>query len=289
MMAESRISVDLFNPGQVFACLGFLEAAETLLGEVEGGFDWSDEGNVGFMLRARGEAEPVKTVLEFLAGAKVSVITPAGSNLDTAKWEVPVVRVPGDVFPFPEPDSPDTLPARLEGADGRCLTIEYWGDATGRDSVKFWAGAGGYPGAALANDALDLVRQDLLTAGTAVFDLAAPQSSSFRFDWRRDYVALGVGFSPNEHARITMQGYPAVELLAAIGMQNARPARPDRWDPLTYRYAVLAGCLPPLLLRAALGTAEVPFPRRVFRMRLDWPGKKGQARCITDVIEETLP
>lgn len=53
-MAENSIPVDLFNPGQVFACLGFLEAAEVLLGDAEGGFDWSNEGNVRFRLRAKG-------------------------------------------------------------------------------------------------------------------------------------------------------------------------------------------------------------------------------------------
>jgi CRISPR-associated protein Csx14 len=288
-MAESRIPVDLFNPGQVFACLGFLEAAEVLLGEAEGGFDWGDPEKVVFVLRARGEAEPLQEVLRFLEGARVSSITPPGSELDTAKWQVPRIEADGQTFPFPEPESPAILPALMEGADGRRLTIEHWGDASRRDTIKFWAGSGGYPGAALARDALDLVRQHLLAAGTAVFDIAAPQSSSFRFDWRRDYVPLGVGFSPNEHAEITMVGYPAVELLAAIGMQNARPARPDRRDRLTYVYAVPGGCLPPLLLRAALGAADLPFPRRVFRMRLDWPGQEGQARCITDVIEETPP
>jgi CRISPR-associated protein Csx14 len=144
-MAESRIPVDLFNPGQVFACLGFLEAAEVLLGEAEGGFDWSEPEDVRFVLRARGDAEPVGAVLEFLAGAKVSAITPAGSKLDIAKWEVPAVCAPGDEFPFPEPDSPATLPALLEGANGRCLTIEHWGDATRRDAVKFWGGGQGLP------------------------------------------------------------------------------------------------------------------------------------------------
>ncbi|RMF69984.1 MAG: type I-U CRISPR-associated protein Cas8c, partial [Alphaproteobacteria bacterium] len=53
-MAEAAIPVDLFNPGQVFACLGFLEAAEILLGEAEGGFDWSNEADVRFILRAAG-------------------------------------------------------------------------------------------------------------------------------------------------------------------------------------------------------------------------------------------
>jgi hypothetical protein len=30
-MAEASIPVDLLNPGQVFACLGFMEAAEPAL------------------------------------------------------------------------------------------------------------------------------------------------------------------------------------------------------------------------------------------------------------------
>ncbi len=67
----ASIPVDLFNPGQVFACLGFLEAAEILLGDAEGGFDWSDEANVRFRLRAAGEEDPVSAVLEFLAAAEV--------------------------------------------------------------------------------------------------------------------------------------------------------------------------------------------------------------------------
>lgn len=285
-MAESRIPVDLFNPGQVFACLGFMEAAEVLLGEAEGGFDWSDPGDVRFVLRAKGEADPAGEVLRFLAGAQVRSIAPKGSTLNTSAWKVPTALAPCDSFPFPEPDSPATLPALLEDACGRRLTIEHWGDATRRDAVKFWAGSGGYPGAALARDGLDLVRADLADGGAAVFDLAFPQSSSFRFDWRRDYVPLEVGFSPNAHAAITMVGFPVVELLAAIGLQHARPSRLDR---LAYRYAALGACVPPALLRAALGGAPLPFSRRVFRMRLDWPGQEGQARCISDVIEEASP
>ena len=33
-MAEASIPTDLFNPGQVFACMGFLEAADVLIGDV---------------------------------------------------------------------------------------------------------------------------------------------------------------------------------------------------------------------------------------------------------------
>jgi CRISPR-associated protein Csb3 len=285
-MAEARIPVDLFNPGQVFACIGFLEAADLLLGGAEGGFDWDDLGDVRFVLRAATATDPVQEVLEFLARATVFSIAPRGSKLDTTKWQVPTASAVGDDFPFPEPDSPATLPALLEDNCGRRIIIEHWGDATRRDAVKFWAGSGGYPGVALARDALDIVRTGIAAAGTAAFDLPAPQSSSFRFDWRRDYVPLEVGFSPNAHAAMTMVGFPAVELLAAIGLQHARPTRLDR---LTYRYAALGAAVPPALLRPALGGALLPFPRRVFRIRLDWPGQEGQARCISHVTEEAQP
>lgn len=63
-MAEHTIPVDLLNPGQVFACLGFLEAADALLGNAEGGFDWRDEGDVRFALSADGKGNPFGTSLD---------------------------------------------------------------------------------------------------------------------------------------------------------------------------------------------------------------------------------
>jgi hypothetical protein len=40
------------------------------VGDAEGGFDWSDEADVRFCLRAVGHGTPFKEVLEFLATAK---------------------------------------------------------------------------------------------------------------------------------------------------------------------------------------------------------------------------
>ena len=57
-MAEASIPVDIFNPGQVFACLGLIEVADVLLSDAEGAFDWNDGTHVRFWLRARGEASP---------------------------------------------------------------------------------------------------------------------------------------------------------------------------------------------------------------------------------------
>jgi CRISPR-associated protein Csx14 len=286
-MAEASIPVDLFNPGQVFACLGFMEAAEILLGDVEGGFDWSDEANVKFILRAAQEKNPFEAVLEFLAEAEVMSLAPQGSDLSTEKWDVETRTLPeNEGFPFAEPTSPATLPAALRRGRHQ-IVIDHWGDSTGlRDKVKFWAGAGGYPGAALLRDALNLVREKMKDAAVDPFALTARQSSSFRLDWRRDYIPIDAGFSPNEHGNISMLGYPLVEIMAAIGLTHARPHRVHK---LRYRYGVAGGIdllLMPMLLRAALGGALAPFPTRLFHMELGWPGQENQARCITDVTEE---
>lgn len=291
-MAEAVIPVDLFNPGQVFACLGFIEAADILLGGAQGGFDWSNEVATRFHISAAGDEDPVRAVLTFLAEAEVSVAAPPHSALSVEKQQIPTrYLAPGEPYPFPEPSSPATLPAVLSVPGRPPIVIDYWADATRRDNVKFWGGSGGYSGAARARDALALVRDRLPEAAQDPFALAAPQSSSFRLDWRRDYIPIDSGFSPNRHSGLAMVGYPLVEILAAIGLANARP---QRLDKLLYRYAVIAPgqngtLLAPLLLRAALGCAELPFPRRRFQMRLGWPAQENQERCIIDVIEEPSP
>ena len=318
-MAEASIPVDLRNPGQVFACLGLMEAAHALHPEpqrlrrepvtgrrepVTGLYEW-EEGAVHarFTLSAPGDKNPVAAVIDFLASVDVvSLNAPAerGPAVEhtTAKWDVPSEPFSASEpcgFPFDPPDSPATLPACLRDPANpeRTLVISHWGDdpiGIGRDNVKFWAGSGGYPGAALARDALQLIKgldgAALAEAAADPFNLAAPQSSSFSFDWRRSYTPLDAGFSPNAHGSITMVGFPLVELLAAIGLQNARPERPDRRNKLSYRYAVTGARLPLVLARPVLGCADIGFPVRTFTMQLGWPGQEGQARCIKDSRED---
>jgi CRISPR-associated protein Csx14 len=289
-MAHASVPVDLRNPGQVFACLGLMEATEILTGYSEGRFAYTDrETHTSFELAAPGHSNPVETVLRFLAGCEVIAIAPRDSNLSTEKWSVHTEA--GVSFPAPAPDSPATLPARLRRGDVE-LPIEYWldGEHCGRDNVKFWAGAAGYPGAALARDAVSCLAtlngELLLDATRDPFAFAAPMDSSFRFDWRRDYVPLEAGFSPNDQPSVGMVGYPIVELLAAVGLQFSRPARISPRDKLAYLYRVTDVWLPVILARTVLGGDDPGFSRRTFRMRLGWPGKKGQARCIISADEE---
>ena len=292
-MAESLVPVDFANPGQVFACLGLVEVADVLLGGAKGAFDWRESGSMRFQLSASGGESPVTRVMRFLEEASVTSLASANSIHSTKKWDVDTRVDDSGVFPYPDPSSPATLPARLEDSAGNVIMIDHWGDATRRDNVKFWAGAGGYPGVALVRDALNLVHDRLVDCDEDPFALSAEQSSSFRFDWRRDYVPIDVGFSPNEHKNIVMQGYPVVELLAAIGLANARPYRHNR---LKYSYGI-AGVYDakelydPIFLRIVLGAQQAPFsgmPFRLFRAEISEPGKEGQARCVADVIEEVL-
>lgn len=292
MMAASSIPVDLANPGQVFACLGFVEAADVLLGNAEGGFDWDSDG-ARFLFAAAGEEDPAVRVLRFLEEATVTALAPADStNRMQAGWKIDTVSADSSAFPFPDPKSPATLPAQLQDGCGQTIVIDHWGDATRRDNMKFWGGSKGKPGAALARDALELVHGRAVDCAGDPFAMAAPQSGSFRFDWRRDYVPIDAGFSPNAHkGKLVMQGYPIVELLAAVGLTHARPLRRFRQE---YSYGVpgIAGSdlHDVIVLRAALGARQPPFPGMRFRrfsMQLDWPGQEGQARCITHVTEET--
>jgi CRISPR-associated protein Csx14 len=297
-VAEACIPVDPLNPGQVFACIGLAEAADVLLGHAEAVFDWTDSAATVFRLRTGGDESPVLRVLRFLDSAEARAVAPTGSP-NAGGWNASWGPAPDGAdrdggYPFPDPPSPATLVCRL--SDGSAaLTLDHWGDATDRDNVKFWAGAGGYPGAGLARDALEAIRGTAANAAADPFALGAPQSSSFRLDWRRDYIPIHAGFSLNAHGNIETVGFPLVELLGALGLSHARPHRPDRRDKLAYAYAICGRArhddtwwLPLPLLRAALGGAALPFPTRRFRMLLDWPGKEGQARSITTVTEENL-
>ena len=78
-MAESVIPVDLRNPGQVFACLGLMELADALVGDVQGAFDFGTNSRTGvYRMSSQGANNPVDVVLEFLATSEPRAIAPPG-------------------------------------------------------------------------------------------------------------------------------------------------------------------------------------------------------------------
>lgn len=143
-MARAEITVDLFNPGQVFACLGFLEAADALLGDAEAGFDWTDEADVKFSLDAKGDRNPFEAVLEFLSQAGVEVIRPP--NNIVGPW--PERSIPSEIFPAPLREllksnkkgfTANALPLAITDGTKR-LSVSNWLEGDGRDVLKLFAG-----------------------------------------------------------------------------------------------------------------------------------------------------
>jgi len=314
--ASASIPVDPKSPGQVFACLGFLEAADVLIGGAEAHFDWSGP-LVKFVLAADGDKNPFEVVLCFLAAARVVELIPIGyveggaadgddDDADAAPVESDDEsadtdsedpqeeathgpgRVPTPAFPSGEGDR-NALPIRLVGADYRRLTVSHWADGSSRDDFKLYSG--NRSANRIATQMLQGVRAkpkkgqsigDLKTRGVvqlwseqrdelvkAPFNVVTPMGGSFNFDPRGAWTAIDAGYSPNTQ-KDGIAASPVVEMLAAIGLEHARP---DEYETRKVRYAVWGRPLPPMLARAALSGADLNVPMRRFEFDLDLSGK----------------
>lgn len=296
-MAQAAIPVDLFNPGQVFACVGFLEAAEVLLGGAVGGFAWSNESEPHFTLSASGDENPFRAVLEFLCGAQLKRLAPIGyvdpaatkkrrkvdkrpayDEASNAAGDGPTCTV--ETFPAPRADRL-ALPLRLE-RNGRWLDVTHWCDGSSRESFKLFAGQ--QRSVAIAQQMIDALRElweqhkDELVKDP--FGLTVPLGgSSFKFDARKAWTAIDAGYSPDEQAH-AVEASPVVEMLAAIGLEHARP---EEFNTLQVRYCVWQGLLPPTLARPALGGSRVCARMRVFSFTL---GFAGSNKVVTFAREE---
>lgn len=211
-MSEASIPVNLLNPGQVFASLGFLEAAEALFGRAAGGFDWADSGNVRFVLNADVERNPFEGVLEFLSRAEVRRLAPTAyaeakpkkkskKQDDDLPEETSSDMERSDVFPAGDSEG-TALPVRLVGL-GRYLDVTHWADGSSRDSFKLYAGnrsaaliaramlAGtreksgkGRPGILKTKGIHALWTEDRVALVERPFDVLTPIGGSFNFDAR---------------------------------------------------------------------------------------------------------
>jgi len=309
-MAEASIPVDLFNPGQVFACLGFLEAADALLDDAEGGFDWADESNVQFRLRAESEVSPFGAVLEFLATAIPRRWAPVGfaddpqnedktgdgsQREDANAAAVATGEAPGasalefsETFVAAEGDRM-SLPIRLGGGNRPTIELGHWADGSSRDGFKLYAGNRSAEGIARAmlmgvrdkpkkrssigeirtkgiRQLWDEQRNELIARPLHVL---TPMGGSFNFDPRGAWTAIDAGYSLNDQGHL-VEASPVVEMLAALGLEHARP---DEFDTRKVRYAAWGGLLPPILARAALCGSLSVVPLRHFRFELDMSGK----------------
>lgn len=289
-MGKAQIPVDLFSPGQVFACVGMLEAADVLCGPAEGRFDWSETPR--FELNTKNSNNPVFEVLEFLATVEVMATAPHGWNPEKGNRNN-LERI--DNYPAKEPDRM-ALPIVLRGNHRPNVFLSHWADGSSRDNFKLYAG--NRSAVSIANSMLkgtanssgkvknsgvtQLWKEQLEKISSDPFGTLTAMGGSFNFDPRGAWTAINAGYSLNDQKHEVMAS-PAVEILAAWGLEHARPAE---ISIRFYRYAVWGELLPPQLARAALGGGLATIVYRSFRFPLDLSGKN---KVVCYATEETIP
>lgn len=248
-MAEATIPVDLFNPGQVFACLGFVEAAEVLMGPARGRFFWEGDESA-FTVSVAGPENPVERVLDFLSVAQPEKVLP----------------LQGQAFPCnPMKNGKARNPAEFAislRTENQSLEVTSWLDLPGLEEFKLFAGqqnaetiyrklldGEGKSGVSGYRKIFSEVSEEM---GSDPLNSVAPMASRFGYDARGGQDALRAGFSLDE------QNYPTacshvVELLAPVGLNHARP---ERLDAYRIRYSVVDDALPASLLRVSLSGAN---------------------------------
>jgi CRISPR-associated protein Csb3 len=280
-MHAASIPVDLFNPGYVFACLGFLECADLLLGDAEGGFDWSNTTGATFRLHTKSKRNPFEEILAFLAKAEVEIIRPKdveGPWPEKARAEAE--------FPAPLKEllksnrkgyTASALPISL--TDGKlAVPISNWLEGDGRSVLKLFAGQ--QIGAQLA---LNMLKGDPQKNGTVghrhlftkiqdagcrdPFGEIGPVGGRFGYDACGAWDAIRLGTSLDLQG-VFVEVSPCVEILAALGLEHARPRFASTYE---IEYAAWKRNLPPALARVALIAPEALLPRyqcRFFRAHL---------------------
>jgi CRISPR-associated protein Csx14 len=276
------IPIDLTNPGQVLACLGLIEAVDSLIGPAEARFDWQDAGESRFFLKAEDSAQPVTDVIAFLAYAKVFACAPHDASfpkIDSGSLHAM------DTFPAQEPDVL-SLPIRLQDCrDATSAQFGHWADGSGRDNFKLYAG--NRSALKIINDMLQAIQllwknqHDRLIGDP--FGTLCSMGGSFNFDPRGAWTAIDTGYSLNDlkgQLQQKVMASPVLEILAAWGLEHARP---DKTSTRSYRYAVWDAYLPPHLARVAFSGHFTAVSQRQFRFQLDMSGKN---KIIRYAIEE---
>jgi CRISPR-associated protein Csx14 len=105
---------------------------------------------------------------------------------------------------------------------------------------------------------------------------------SFNFDPRGAWTAIDIGYSPNDQ-KDAVEASPVVELLAALGLQHARPVE---YGVREVRYAAWDQPLQPMLARVALTGLIPSISMRQFHFMLALSGKN---KVVTFSQEEYSP
>jgi CRISPR-associated protein Csb3 len=280
--------VDLWNPSQVFACLGILEAAQQLAGPAKGNFNWKNGAAIVFEVRTAGSESPLRLLFEFLQQARVSELRPPAMEKSEDE-NAPESAAFEAVQTFPaRAGNPMALPVHLISPQ-HSVVLSHWADETREDSFKLYAGNRSAYG--ITKAMLEGVRKapkknqtigDIQRKGVQQlwaeqpeqlladpFSVVTPLGGSFNFDARRAWTAIDAGYSPNQQ-KTPVSASPLVELMAAWGLEHARPLE---LSTRKYCYSAWATPLAPVLARTSLAARLPHLPGRVFEFELAMSGK----------------
>lgn len=206
------VRVDLRNPGQFLACCGLLELADRLWGGAEGWFDRTGTFRVAPLLPEReGQRRDLIGLLETLLAAPFEAV------LSVRNLSVPAIIAPLRLELGTHPDDWLWLSfwMRLRADRNEVLPIgtrwQLW--AGQQTPLRLWRDL---------REALIGLLPRIVAEPERVFAHRRPGGGRFGYDPGPAWNALDAGFSPNEQ-KMEVASSPAVEMLAAVGLQRFRP------------------------------------------------------------------
>ncbi len=236
-----RVAVDPTNPGQFFACCGLLELADRLWPGAEG---WFSEKGREFCIDCKGTLRDLLSIL---------VLDPptAIERLECNGLEIRPIIAPL-AFTF---DGGSTMAITLD-AWTRIQKVKNSPQVTGNVPWNFWSGRQHSFGiwVGLRAGLVEQLQRIDDEALKLLFSQRLLQKGRFGFDPGPAWNALDVGFSPNEHG-MEVESSPAVEMLAAVGLQRFRPVMSK--DRASFDYFTWHSRLSPSVACAAMAGAMI--------------------------------
>ena len=287
---EFCLKVDMNNPGEMLAALGFAELASMLRGGAEAAFEWEDVGGDALFRVATKSGDPLQAVMGFIGmsgkeGCAAAAIPPLALANGSAKAYSSFAP-----YAFPnhinlrDADSvrkEKNWPVALttQGGESARTVIDHWA-ARHRWITTFWFATSSAVRRDLFQRFIRLCRQSLETqdVGSNLLKLSVSDKSAAAMQFHPRPRTDALGWSPNKTklAVKTHEHHPWTDLLASVAMNRMSP-RQDRdvQGKLHFGFIANSGLMPLPLHRIAMRSRWHPFkrsPRSLRRAKtlFDW-------------------
>jgi len=236
-MPELRIPMDPMNPGQFFACCGLWELFDLRGARAMAHFEVDHERpRRGEFVVKSGQELLLAEAIRELHEARLEVIEQAEEKIRPISFEY----------------------------GGKKVELDWWLDRF-RDHAgefKCWAGQ-----LTSVNIASELIQRLPTKADAMLLSFSVMTKKRFGVDPRSAWNAADVGYSPDKQNEDAAT-FPAVEMLAAVGLCGFRPEKRKG----EYAYALWLAPLPRAVARLACCAPWEGLPVRAHRFKL---GKRG--------------